>query len=458
MVIGNPPYVDIKALPKDLVKAIFREYETAENRINLYSVFIERGYQITKSGGFLSFINPNSILVNSSYLKIRKLLIDEVTRIVKLPDNVFNDASVETIIFEFRKSTVTEVLNVIVYSKGEIINTVDNNLLRIIEKNAWKKSDSYNYDIYSTNKELKLLDKIKTNSVELSECAEFSLGITPYDKYKGHTEDVIKNRAFHAKNKINDNYKPLITGENVIRFFVNDKVSEFINYGAWLGASRDPRFFTSPRIIIRQIVSGNPPRIYAGYTEADLYFTQIGFGVISKFLSPKYLLCLINSKLLNFFHKYSFLDLEKELFQKILIANCKRLPIKIIDNHEQLKFINSAQVMIDLIRILRENSDRFENYIVNQIKVDSINSRLRVAAYDLTFPDFIKELNKAIKASKGTPLTKKDEFEWMELFEDNKKKVLELKAQIDQTDREIDRMVYALYDLTEDEIRIVEQG
>jgi hypothetical protein len=56
------------------------------------------------------------------------------------------------------------------------------------------------------------------------------------------------------------------------------------------------------------------------------------------------------------------------------------------------------------------------------------------------------------------PLTKKDEFEWMELFEENKKKALELKFQIDQTDKEIDRMVYALYGLTEEEIQIVENS
>ena len=44
----------------------------------------------------------------------------------------------------------------------------------------------------------------------------------------------------------------------------------------------------------------------------------------------------------------------------------------------------------------------------------------------------------------------------MELFEENKKKALELKAEIDRTDREIDQMVYELYGLTEEEIRIVE--
>ena len=35
-------------------------------------------------------------------------------------------------------------------------------------------------------------------------------------------------------------------------------------------------------------------------------------------------------------------------------------------------------------------------------------------------------------------------------------KVLELKAEIDKTDKEIDAMVYALYELTEEEIKIVE--
>ncbi len=47
----------------------------------------------------------------------------------------------------------------------------------------------------------------------------------------------------------------------------------------------------------------------------------------------------------------------------------------------------------------------------------------------------------------------------MELFEENKKKALELKSQIDRTDKEIDRMVYELYGLTdEEEIQIIENN
>jgi hypothetical protein len=46
----------------------------------------------------------------------------------------------------------------------------------------------------------------------------------------------------------------------------------------------------------------------------------------------------------------------------------------------------------------------------------------------------------------------------MDLFDGNKKKALELKAEIDKTDKEIDGMVYELYELTEEEIAIVEQS
>jgi hypothetical protein len=53
-------------------------------------------------------------------------------------------------------------------------------------------------------------------------------------------------------------------------------------------------------------------------------------------------------------------------------------------------------------------------------------------------------------------LTKKDDFEWIDLFEENKKKAQELEAEIDKTDKEIDGMVYELYALSEEEMRIVE--
>ena len=54
---------------------------------------------------------------------------------------------------------------------------------------------------------------------------------------------------------------------------------------------------------------------------------------------------------------------------------------------------------------------------------------------------------------KVTPKTK---LEWLEVFEETKKSLQEIQSQIATTDKEINTLVYKLYDLTEEEIKIVE--
>lgn len=50
-----------------------------------------------------------------------------------------------------------------------------------------------------------------------------------------------------------------------------------------------------------------------------------------------------------------------------------------------------------------------------------------------------------------------EEAEWMPYFNEQKQKAKELKSVIDHIDNEIDQMVYQLYGLTEEEIKVVEQ-
>src|SRR5206468_9537538 len=133
------------------------------------------------------------------------------------------------------------------------------------------------------------------------------------------------------------------TGENIVRYYTLPHVHEYIKYGNWLGRPREERFFNQERIIARQIISGVPPRIYASYANEPYYFTHHGFGLIPKEeLFVKYLLTVINSNLINYYHTYKFLDIEKRLFQKFLIENCKKLPIKVISKEQQLPFIAKA--------------------------------------------------------------------------------------------------------------------
>ncbi len=377
VVVGNPPYIDLKGLNPSFVDFLFNNYETTENRINLYSIFIELGLKIIKNNGLLSFINPNSILMNSSYSKIRNLIIDNVSDIVKLPDNVFSKSNVkvETIIFSLCKNMKFEKINLLLYKNYEKIDFINSKLAITQTKEIWNK-ENLKFNLYLTKSTQSILNKISNISKPLIEIADFSLGITPYDKHKGHSKEQIKERLFHATKKINNEYKPIINGENIQRYFIDSTPKEYIRYGSWLGATRSEKFFTDPRIIVRQIVSGKPLRIYAGYTEKSLYFTQIGFAIIPKnpqSINPKFLTSLLNSNLLNFVHKYSYLDIEKELFQKILIENCKQLPIKIIPESDQKPFITLVDTIID-------QKSKGEDSTTAEKEIDQLVYKL----YDLT--------------------------------------------------------------------------
>ena len=121
---------------------------------------------------------------------------------------------------------------------------------KIISKSNWKQNDNYNFNIYVSPEQFALLQKIPKDSVDLGGISDFTLGITPYDKYKGHSQELIKSRGFHSDIKESDVYKPLISGGNIKRYFVSGEIKEYIKYGKWLGAPRDERFFNSPRVLI----------------------------------------------------------------------------------------------------------------------------------------------------------------------------------------------------------------
>lgn len=451
VVIGNPPYVDIKQIDQSQVDYLFSQYETAENRINLYAIFIEKGYEIIKSKGYLSYINPNSMLINSSYTKLRKLLVEDVYDIVKLPDNVFEDAKVETIIIAIQKSLKSDTLTTKIFPKDLIIKEISTNNVNCADKKGWINQSDCIFNIYVNSDTINLLKKIEGKYDKLGHIADFSLGITPYDKYKGHSEDVIKNKRFHSSVIEDNSCKPLIAGENIIRYNVSSEVKEYIKYGDWLGAPREERFFTEPRIIIRQIVSGNPLRIYAGYTEKPLYFTQIGFAVIPKeAFRIKYILALINSKLINFYHKYRYLDLEKNLFQKILIANCKEFPIPKISSEEEQVFVEIVDEILFLNQKLHDKRNRFLQRLKDNFEGIKITGILSIFE-QLEFADFLKELKK-----QKITLKLLEQDDWEDYFNKYRSECRQLSEQIAETDKEIDHRVYKLYGLTYDEALIVD--
>jgi len=387
IVIANPPYVDIKQLPKEMVRFLFDHYETTQNRINLYSIFLEKAWTLLNNRGGLIFINPNSILQNSSYRKIRNLLISGVDKIIKLPDNVFKDATVETIIISALKSPTSELIKGAFYKSDELIHFDSlkfNNFKRI----DWKKDTDNQFNIFIHTKLQSTLDSVKNNTSPLTYHYDCCLGITPYDKYKGHSEELIKSRGYHSSSKLDDTYVPLISGSNILRYIVqNDPIEEYIKYGDWLGAPRQQKYFIKPRVIIRQIISGKPGRIYAGYTDEELYHTQIGFSILSKNDRAEeviFLSVVLSSDIITAYHKYNFLDIEKKTFQKILIENCKKLPIPKFDNDVSEIF----RIILSYYSVLYQTEREVELTYFDQI--------MNGIVYELYLTDQIKLANKEI--------------------------------------------------------------
>lgn len=124
---------------------------------------------------------------------------------------------------------------------------------------------------------------------------------------------------------------------------------------------------------------------------------------------------------------------------------------------ESLELTELVENMISLTKEHQSKVNTFIRYIKSQIVIEKLSGKLE-KWYELEFSDFMKELNKAIKKSEGEKISRSDEIEWMEVFEHKKTEAQSVKSKIDKLDNEIDQMVYQLYELTEDEIKIVEDS
>jgi hypothetical protein len=195
--------------------------------------------------------------------------------------------------------------------------------------------------------------------------------------------------------------KYALAGNDVGRYWARWNGEEWISYGPWLGAPREQRFFSEKRILVKQIIDWTSKRIWATMTDKELYNTQNAFNLLARSgWSLEYLLGILNSKLITFYHRKKYLDEFKMRFQKILIKDCRRLPIHAVDRTNPKE---------------RRHYDELIKLVVSMLR-----------------------LNEEIHNAKTEPDR------------------VSLRWQVESTDREADRLVYELYGLTEDEVAVVE--
>jgi hypothetical protein len=101
-VIGNPPYVRIQGFPAAQIAYFCRRYQSASGNFDLYIPFLERGFQLLRTGGLLGMITPNKFFRTDYGGRLRGLLSSEraVRRIVDFGANqVFAATTYTCLIF-----------------------------------------------------------------------------------------------------------------------------------------------------------------------------------------------------------------------------------------------------------------------------------------------------------------------------------------------------------------------
>jgi hypothetical protein len=143
---------------------------------------------------------------------------------------------------------------------------------------------------------------------------------------------------------------------------------------------------------------------------------------------------------------------RKQLFPKIKGFQLKSLPIKISDEKKQNQLAIKSEQMSVYHNEFYKCIKKFHSLISSDFGIDKFSKKME-GFYNLKWAEFEKELNK----SKITLLGIQKE-DWLDRFERFRKQAIEINSQIKQTDKEIDSIIYEIYELTEEEILIVENA
>jgi type I restriction-modification system DNA methylase subunit len=449
VVIGNPPYAGRSSSINEIEKQFVRNrFSTSEGKFELYQLFIEKCFELAKrKKSYISLITPQTWLSIIQATKLRKLVFanNELSEIVFLGKDVFEDASVDSIVFVIscglQNSTISFLQSNNLLNLDSVISNISYSSIN---------SESYIIPLSSDTKSLNLLDKIKANTTTLEKIGTWSDGV----KIVGNAKDF----AFQ-KTKVDDSFFPMLVGKDIERYTFNwgglyccrDK-QEIEKHNATDIRLREESMYRRNKILIRKTGSEIVATIDTNnfYNEQSLF----SFGVDIEGYSLNYVLGILNSKFANFLLKENAFS-KKDTFPQIRLHWLKEFPIpKESDNKEIEQLVINIQ---EYYKSYFSLVNRFVKFLSAKLNFTHTSNKLQ-NWNELDFSDFIKEINSSINKSGQEKLSKSSEMDWMEIFEVKKTELQNLKNMIDNTNKDIDRLVYKLYGLTEQEIKIVEDA
>ena len=492
VVIGNPPYVRNEYI-SPIHKLYFeKNYKTFSGKADLYVYFFEKGLNLLKVRG------KNGFIVSSKYTKTKygKILIDflqsnsEIKGFIDFKDlDVFQGIIAYPSIILFDNIKINPETN---YSK---LLVVSNDNYTEIHNNFSNSIDVKQTDLFSKlgswtsgvqdDQLFNLFSKITKRNKKLEE-----FDLKPQVGIKTGLNSVFIFKPNEIPNIIQNSIllKEYLTGRDVKRYGTISNVNriifpyilddnskafklipDFSKYQKEYDYISNYQESLSKRAIIDiGLINGSKKwyefqqikldfKYYFEYIiypdiSSDVNFTLVSdklmdmtcFGIPS---NSKSLLGILNSKLIK---TYLEIICVKARGGYLRLKNQYILQLPIPENYENNLLNLKVSEILNLNMDFHDFSQKFQRMLQRKFELDELTGKLQ-NWYLLSYKEFIAELGK-----KKVKLTLAQEAEWEDYFNTEKTKALEIKKQIDDTDREIDRMVYALYELTDEEVKIVE--
>ena len=452
VVIGNPPYVFAREkINEDEKNYYTQNYSSAQYQVNTYILFIERSLDLLKNLGYMGLIVPNAWLMVSSAKNLREILLTQskICEIVNLAGYSFEGVNVETIILNAKKEKVeANTLDVKLSSSYDFVFSHTRN------QEEFLKNDGFEFKVFSDDSSDRMIKKITQNSFTLDEVATVKAGLQAYESGKGNpvqTPSDVKNRPYDFLSKIDENTFPYLEGKDVNRYFIRWS-GGYLKYGENLAAPRTFDIFSNKKIIIREITGSYPKTINATYSEDVLLFNRSNIAVIEKTssnVSLKYILGILNSILMSYYFMKNTPKAVRQMFPKIILKDLRVFPIRVTENQQPL--IAKVDFILQENNRLQKVSESFIRLLKSKWSNLDIKGKL-AGWYTLSFEDFRIALKK-----QKIKLKLAEQSEWLSYFNDQKHQIEKILSEIAKIDDDINKMVYDIYDLTDEDIAMIEK-
>ncbi len=373
VVIANPPYSGILRAREKLIN----QYKFYDRRKNSASLFIEKGRNVSKPFGIISFIVPKSLTFSEGWISTRNFVLKE-NKLVDIVDvsEAFEEVLLEQVIITFMNKKLN---NFYTFKTGEgwfkEIKTIG-----IISSEIPEKLQIL--PIYIDNPKLRIFEKMIQNSLFLVDISETFRGL-PF-----------QNRCSH------NNSIPVLRGDNIGKYLIYRNIYK-VDLLKKDYKNKKITKLLKPKILSQNIVAHvKTPRdkiiIMATYDKKGLLTldTVMNTFLLDDNFSYEYVLAILNSKLAEWFYYWFVYNRATRTmhFDGIYMG---RLPIK-IPNQQNLHLVNSIELLVNQILSFTQSDDYLSNP-QNQAKVKEFENQIDQLVYKLY--DLTEEEIKIVEGS-----------------------------------------------------------